>query len=83
MSAHNPNNLYGRQVVGEFSYLCTGNGTEENMESCIALAPLAGGGFALRDTKAEGAGQELRGSAAELLNLAEHIRNTVTPDSTV
>jgi hypothetical protein len=82
MSAPKPDNLYDRPIEGEFSYLCNGNGTEETMESCLSLARVEGGGFALRDTKAAGAGQELRGTATELLNLATLITNTVKPDAT-
>ncbi|MFJ1700427.1 DUF397 domain-containing protein [Streptomyces sp. NPDC088252] len=80
MTATTPNSsLYSRPVEGEFSYLCNGNGTEENMESCLSLAQLNGGGYAIRDTKAEGAGRELRGTSTELLNFAQHILDTVTP----
>jgi hypothetical protein len=75
-------NLYERPVAGDFSFLCNGNGTEENMESCLSLAQLAGGGYAIRDTKDEGAGRELRGTAEELLSFAQHITNTVKPDAT-
>ncbi|MFD4858397.1 DUF397 domain-containing protein [Streptomyces atratus] len=83
MTATKPNsNLYNRPIEGEFSFLCNGNGTEENMESCLSLAQLKGGGYAVQDTKAEGAGRELRASSSELLSFAQHIVDTVTPPTT-
>jgi hypothetical protein len=75
-------NLYDRPIDGEFGYLCSGNGTEENMESCLGLAPLLGGDWAIAGNKPEDAGHELRGSAAELHGLVDLIRQTVPrPDS--
>ncbi|WP_415949967.1 DUF397 domain-containing protein [Streptomyces sp. KLOTTS4A1] len=63
--------LYDRDVTGPFAALC-GGGTDNdgNMESCISLAELAGGGYALGDTKPEGAGRELRMSAEEITAFA-------------
>jgi hypothetical protein len=64
-------NLYGREVSGPFAALC-GGGTDNdgNMESCITVAELHGGGDALGDSKPEGAGRELRMSAAEITTFA-------------
>lgn len=63
--------LYEREVSGPFAALC-GGGTDNdgNMESCITLAELRGGGYALRDTKPEGVGRELRMSADEITAFA-------------
>ncbi|MFJ8668108.1 DUF397 domain-containing protein [Streptomyces sp. NPDC093600] len=64
-------NLYEREVSGPFAALC-GGGTDNdgNMESCITLAELHGGGYALGDSKPEGAGRELRMSAREITEFA-------------
>ncbi|MER8044361.1 DUF397 domain-containing protein [Streptomyces sp. NPDC094032] len=63
--------LYERELSGDFAALC-GGGTDNdgNMESCITLAELRGGGYALGDSKPEGAGRELRMSAAEITAFA-------------
>lgn len=68
-----PENLYESPVKGEFAALC-GGGTDNDgsMEDCLTIAELAGGGFAVRDTKPEGQseGRELRFSEAELTSFA-------------
>lgn len=63
--------LYEREIVGPFAALC-GGGTDNdgNMESCLTVAELAGGGYALGDNKPEGAGRQLRMSADELTSFA-------------
>ncbi|MFJ3904234.1 DUF397 domain-containing protein [Streptomyces sp. NPDC090025] len=63
--------LYAREVSGQLAALC-GGGTDNDgsMESCITLAELRGGGYALGDSKPEGAGRELRMSAAEITAFA-------------
>ncbi|WLQ34228.1 DUF397 domain-containing protein [Streptomyces castrisilvae] len=63
--------LYQRPVSGEFSALCGGN-SGNDVESCVTIAALAGGGYALRDTKlADTAEQpELRMSADEITKFA-------------
>ncbi|MEU5446852.1 DUF397 domain-containing protein [Streptomyces californicus] len=65
-------NLYDKPVAGPFASFC-GGGTDNdgNMESCLTLAELAGGGYALGDSKPEGAGRELRMSAKEITDFAE------------
>ncbi|MER6098628.1 DUF397 domain-containing protein [Streptomyces sp. NPDC001728] len=63
--------LYTSEVTGPFAALCGGNGGTSNAESCVTLAPLAGGGFALGDSKPEGTGRQLRMSEAELTAFAE------------
>ncbi|MFF9644695.1 DUF397 domain-containing protein [Kitasatospora aureofaciens] len=65
-------NLYESEIVGPFAALC-GGGTDNDgsMESCISVAELAGGGYALGDTKPEGAGRELRMSREEITSFAE------------
>ncbi|WP_436739891.1 DUF397 domain-containing protein [Streptomyces sp. BBFR102] len=64
--------LYNREVSGPYSKFC-GGGTDNsgNMESCITIAELAGGGYSLGDSKPEGAGRELRMSAEEITNFAK------------
>lgn len=51
------NDLYSRST-GDFKRLCGGNQDEEEMESCVEIAPLVGveDAFALRDSKNPGAG---------------------------
>ncbi|MET7363167.1 DUF397 domain-containing protein [Streptomyces sp. NPDC005562] len=80
-SPEHKTDLYSRPIEGTFSFLCNGNGTEENMESCLTLAQLQGGGYAIQGNKPEDAGRELRGTSAELLSFAQHIVNTVKPDT--
>lgn len=64
-------NLYEREIKGEFAALC-GGGTDNDgsMESCISVAELQGGGYALGDTKPEGAGRELRMTKDEITAFA-------------
>ncbi|MGW3272275.1 DUF397 domain-containing protein [Streptomyces kronopolitis] len=64
--------LYTREITGPFAAMC-GGGTDNdgNMESCISIAPLAGGGYALGDTKPDGAGRELRMSKSEITAFAK------------
>ncbi|WP_043471050.1 DUF397 domain-containing protein [Kitasatospora sp. MBT66] len=52
---------------GLFVRQCGGN-LESESETCVSLAAIPGAadGFAIRDSKEEGAGRELRFSAAEL-----------------
>ncbi|MCX4799658.1 DUF397 domain-containing protein [Streptomyces sp. NBC_01242] len=64
-------NLYEREIDGPFSALCGGGQDNDgNMESCISIADLGGGGYALGDTKPEGAGQQLRMSEGEITSFA-------------
>ncbi|WP_428950935.1 DUF397 domain-containing protein [Streptomyces sp. cg35] len=64
--------LYDRPVTGEFAAFC-GDNSGDTMESCVTIADLGGGGFALRDSKLEGAAAqpELRMSADEITTFAE------------
>ncbi|MFJ4964406.1 DUF397 domain-containing protein [Streptomyces sp. NPDC088729] len=65
-------NLYNAEITGPFAALCGGGtDTSGNMESCITLAELQGGGYALGDNKPEGAGRELRMSADEITAFAQ------------
>jgi hypothetical protein len=67
--------LYQSEITGPFAKLC-GGGTDNDgdMESCVSLAQLRGGGFAVRDTKLPASsGQELRFTASELVALAQHV----------
>ncbi|MFJ8671721.1 DUF397 domain-containing protein [Streptomyces sp. NPDC093589] len=62
-------NLYTLPTVddGAFENFCGGNLNGEH-ESCIDVAAIPGaeGSFALRDSKPEGVGQELRATASEV-----------------
>ncbi|MCG6499175.1 DUF397 domain-containing protein [Kitasatospora sp. A2-31] len=62
-------NLYELPEVtsGLFERQCGGN-LESESETCVAIAPLSGvaDGFAMRDSKKEGEGRELRFTTAEL-----------------
>jgi hypothetical protein len=64
-------NLYERAISGPFVALCGGgdNG-DDSMESCISVAELYGGGYALRGTKPEDSGRELRMSRDEITTFA-------------
>lgn len=58
--------LYKMPIGGsEFASFCGGNQQEENQESCVSFAAIPGG-FAVRDSKPEGAGRELRFTGEEL-----------------
>ncbi|MFE7464901.1 DUF397 domain-containing protein [Streptomyces sp. NPDC057499] len=59
-------------MSGPYSKFC-GGGTDNdgNMEDCITIAELAGGGYVLGDSKPEGTGRELRMSASEITAFAE------------
>lgn len=59
--------LYQKSIAGaEFARFCGGNNQEENNESCVTFAPIPElDAFAVRDSKAPGAG-ELRFTGAEL-----------------
>ncbi|MET8680024.1 DUF397 domain-containing protein [Streptomyces sp. NPDC004647] len=63
--------LYKREITGPFVALC-GGGTDNDgsMESCITVAELAGGGYALRGNKPEDKGRELRMSRDEMTGFA-------------
>lgn len=61
-------NLYdGRAVVGPYAALCGGGTNDGSMEDCLDLAPLEGGGFALRDSKLGDDSPVLRFSRTELI----------------
>lgn len=64
--------LYERPVEGPFKKLCGGgDNSDGTMEDCLTIAPLTGGGYALGDTKAAGAGRELRMSSDEITGFAK------------
>jgi hypothetical protein len=59
-------NLYAVPDDGaEFQSWCGGNIGGSN-ESCVEVAELPGGGFAVQDSKPEGSGRQLRFTADEL-----------------
>lgn len=64
--------LYDRTPVGPFSALCGGNEDNDgSQESCMTVAELAGGGYALGGNKPEDAGRELRMSRDEITGFAK------------
>lgn len=68
-------NLYESEITGPFAALCGGNTDNTGSgETCMSLAELAGGGYAIGDTKPEGAGREaLRFTKEELIAGAQEI----------
>lgn len=66
-------NIYERVVEGPFAIFCGGGSDDDSMEDCLSIAEVKGGGFALRDTKTEGEGRELRGSVTEIRAFAEGV----------
>ncbi|WP_235558308.1 DUF397 domain-containing protein [Sphaerimonospora mesophila] len=68
MESNAMNDLYDRDLAGaRFRRLCGGNQQEEEMESCVEVAPIPGAAdaYALRDSKNPTAGT-LRFTGAEL-----------------
>lgn len=66
--------LYKAEINGPFASLCSGgDNSSGTMEDCLSIAPLEGGGFAVRDTKLGNHSPELRFSFAELMGAAEQI----------
>jgi hypothetical protein len=64
--------LYDRDITGPFQALCGGGDNKDgSMEDCLEIAPLDGGGYAVRDTKLGDESPELRFDRAELINLGE------------
>lgn len=64
-------NLYDREITGPFAALCGGGTNDGNMEDCIEIAPLVGGGYAIGDTKLKGDSPRLRFSEAEVTKFAQ------------
>lgn len=62
--------LYSREIAGPFAALCGGGTNDGNMEDCIEIAELVGGGFAMGDTKLKGNSPQLRFSEAEVTDFA-------------
>jgi hypothetical protein len=77
--------LYDRKIEGPFSALCGGGQDNDgNMEDCIEIAPLVGGGYAVGDTKLQGDSPQLRFSEAELTKFARGwlAKNDDAPNAT-
>lgn len=55
--------LYGRELVGPYDYMCNTDGSNTDMESCLGIAELKGGGYSITGTKPEDSGRELRGTS--------------------
>ncbi len=67
-------NLYDKPVVGPFAAFCGGSTDNDgSSEDCLEIAPLKGGGYAVRDAKPEGADRELRFTKSELIAFAEQV----------
>lgn len=63
--------LYAKPISGPFVALCGGGQDNDgSMESCMTIAELAGGGYAMGGNKPGDAGRELRFSAEELTAFA-------------
>lgn len=65
MTAPKPASLYAAPVQGDYTFLCGGNGGDNDNESCLGLAPVEGG-YSIVGNKAEDAGRELRATLPEL-----------------
>ncbi|WP_428957845.1 DUF397 domain-containing protein [Streptomyces sp. cg35] len=61
--------LYGAALVGPHTYLCNTDGSNTDMESCLGVAELVGGGYSVNGNKPEDSGRELRGTLAEMRGL--------------
>ena len=71
-------NLYdGRAIAGPYTRLCGGGTNDESMEDCLDVAPLEGGGFALRDSKLGDESPVMRFTRSELIAAAQQIPDTV------
>ncbi|WP_432743433.1 DUF397 domain-containing protein [Streptomyces sp. JH002] len=69
-----PENLYDQVIAGPFHALCGGGeDSDGTMEDCLTLAELAGGGYAVRDTKLGDNSPELRFTKAELIAAAHRL----------
>jgi hypothetical protein len=68
-------NLYSRDLVGPYNYMCNTDGSNTDMESCLGIAELKGGGYSITGNKAEDSGRELRGSLDEFRALYRVLRN--------
>jgi hypothetical protein len=66
--------LYGRPVAGDYSKFCGGN-SGNDVESCMQIAELVGGGYSLTDSKPEGAGRQLRMTEEEIVVFARGFLN--------
>jgi hypothetical protein len=66
--------LYEREVAGEYSKFCGGN-SGNDVESCMQIADLVGGGYSLTDSKPEGAGNQLCMTEEEIVTFARGFLN--------
>lgn len=66
-------NLYEAPVTGPHSFLCGGNGGDNDNESCLGLAPVEGGGYSIVGNKPEDTGRELRATLPELQGLYQQL----------
>lgn len=67
--------LYERDLVGPYDYMCNTDGSNTDMESCLGLAELAGGGYSIKGVSEEHSGREVRGTLGELRALYKVMRN--------
>lgn len=75
MSESEISGLYERKLVGPYDYMCNTDGTNTDMESCLGVAELAGGGYSITGNKPEDTGRELRGTLGEMRALYKLLRN--------
>jgi hypothetical protein len=65
--------LYTRGLVGPHTYMCNTDGSNTDMESCLGIAELAGGGYSIGGNKPEDSGHEVRGTLDELRSLFQQM----------
>jgi hypothetical protein len=75
VSQSEPEGLYDRKLVGPYDYMCNTDGSNTDMESCLGVAELEGGGYSINGNKPEDTGRELRGTLGELRALYRVLRN--------
>ncbi|MGW0996412.1 hypothetical protein [Streptomyces sp. NPDC002520] len=71
--ANSRKGIYNQPLVGPHSYMCNTDGSNTDMESCLGVAELVGGGYSINGNKPEDTGRELRGTLDELRGLYQQL----------
>jgi hypothetical protein len=67
--ANSREGIYTQALVGPHAYMCNTDGSNTDMESCLGVAELVGGGYSIAGNKAVDSGREVRGTLSELQGL--------------